>query len=259
MRWSVVVPFYNEQAYLADTVNSLLAQSRACRLILVNNGSTDDSRRIAQDLIAPYNGLHLLVDEECAGQVYSLERGLALVETEYVAICDADTFYPSAYLARAEALLQREDIVVASAWPLRPGASAFRRVLSALHRVGAIRLLSWQNHVAGSGHAFCTAALERAGGYCSGRWPFVLKDHELMARVMLEGKQAADWDHWCSPSPRREDRKGVRWTLAERLRYHATPRSGQVRFFEQWLAPRLEKRDMRDTVLREQPWNNVPV
>lgn len=259
MRWSVVVPFFNEADFLAATVESLLAQTRKCRLILVNNASTDTSRSIAEALLAGRKGGHLLVDEPCAGQVYSLERGLALVETEFVAICDADTFYPPAYLARAEMLLEQDGVVVVSAWPRRLDAPPIRVALSALHRVGATRLLPWQNHVAGSGHAFCTAALDRAGGYSSGRWPFVLKDHELMARVMLEGRQAIDWGHWCSPSPRRLDRKGVRWTLAERLRYHATPRSGQVSFFEHWLAPRLARRNMRDTVLRDQPWSNLPV
>jgi hypothetical protein len=117
-----------------------------------------------------------------------------------------------------------------------------------------MRLLPWQNHVNGGSHCFRTAALTAAGGYDPARWPYVLKDHELMSRVMLLGRAASAVGHYCAPSNRRTDRSAVRWTLAERLRYHLTPASRQRAFFTDWLAPRFAARGRTDTVLRERPW-----
>jgi hypothetical protein len=46
----------------------------------------------------------------------------------------------------------------------------------------------------------------------------------------------------------------VRWTLGERLLYHATPYAAKDWFFYRFLAPRLSRRGMRDTVLRQRQW-----
>jgi glycosyltransferase involved in cell wall biosynthesis len=46
---TVGIPFYNEERYLADAIRSILAQSFSdFELVLVDDGSTDASRAIAQ-------------------------------------------------------------------------------------------------------------------------------------------------------------------------------------------------------------------
>jgi hypothetical protein len=117
-----------------------------------------------------------------------------------------------------------------------------------------LSLLPRQNHVSGAAHCFRRDALVRSGGYDARIWPFVLKDHELMQRVLHLGRQAHSRALWCQSSERRVDRKGVRWTLAERILYHATPFALKDRLFHDLLARRFSARGQRDTVLRRQSW-----
>lgn len=257
MRWSVVLPVYNEAVLLPETLGSLLRQGQPCQLILVDNGSTDCSVAIARQMIAATGRPAIILTEPVPGQVHALKAGLAVVATELVAICDADTIYPQHYLSAAARLFDAggERTVATCAWPTDAGGSdSVASRWSRLHRLTMIRLLDWQNHVNGGSQCFRTDALRAAGGYDPALWPYVLKDHELMSRVLAFGRQAAARDFYCSPSTRRADRRAVRWTLAERLRYHVTPRAGQQAFFQNWLAQRFAARGRVDTVLRDRPW-----
>lgn len=258
MRWSVVLPVFNEADYLPRTLASLAAQSAPFHLYLVDNGSTDGCIEDARRQIAAAGMSATILSEARPGQVHALRRGLAGVATEFVAICDADTVYPPHYLAAATQLFDRHGTacVAACAWlaPERPGR--LRRLARAAHRLGAARLMPWQNHTSGAAQTFRSAALAEAGGYDPAIWPYVLKDHELMHRVLRHGRQAYAADLWCISSERRADRRKVRWTLAERLRYHVTPFARQPDFFQHWLAPRFAGRGQADTVLREQNWSN---
>ena len=106
-RWSVIVPAYNEEAFLEQTVEAIKAQTAAdATLILVDNKSTDGTRRVMDAIktASPERSVVILSDDR-PGKVNALETGIAAIETEFVALCDADTFYPPEYLARAEAML----------------------------------------------------------------------------------------------------------------------------------------------------------
>lgn len=259
MRWSVVVPVYNEAAYLPRTLASLAAQTIPFRLILVDNGSTDTGIAAARDFIAEHRLDAEILSEPVSGQVHALRAGIARVATELVAICDADTFYPPHYLATAGRLFDaRGDACVACcAWPVPETGGRLKRLARAAHRLGVARLLPRQNHVSGAGQSFRTTALRAAGGYDAALWPYVLKDHELMHRVLQLGSQAYAADLWCIPSERRADRRAVRWRLVERLRYHLTPFARKTAFFRDYLKPRFAARGQADTVLRAGAWRDA--
>jgi hypothetical protein len=89
-------------------------------------------------------------------------------------------------------------------------------------------------------------------------WPYVLMDHEVMQRVLKLGRAVYPRDFWCMPSPRRGDRRSVRWTLAERLVYHASPLSWRDWYFYRFLGPRLAARNATHAKLREKTWAHPP-
>lgn len=254
-RWSVVVPVFNEKDFLPHTLLSLADQRAAFRLIVVDNGSTDGciaaARQIARD-----RGLDaLFLDEPQPGQVHALKRGIAAAGGELIAICDADTWYPPHYLARAAEVFDMRGAGCVAVAACNPSAAeGLHARLAIAKQLAVARLLSWQNHTSGACQTFRLSALRAAGGYDAAFWPYVLKDHELMNRVLALGTQAYDRELWCVPSARRQDRTRVRWTLAERLLYHATPFGLQARLFREVLAPRFAARGLADTVLRKQPW-----
>lgn len=257
IRWSVVLPVFNEAGFLPRTLGSLVAQTDRPRLIIVDNASTDDGIAAARRQLAEADTDVLFLSEATPGQVHALRRGIAAVETPLVAICDADTWYPPHYLAHAGRLFDGHGAgCVALGAHLRPeGAGAFHRAAARFHRLTAARAMPRQNHTSGAAQCFRTASLHAAGGYDPAIWPYVLKDHELMHRVLRHGFQKYDADLWCISSGRRRDRRGVRWTLAERLTYHLTPFDAKDAFFRR-LGQRFEARGQRDTVLRQRAWEN---
>jgi len=257
MRWSVVIPVFNEREFLPRTLHSLARQTQPFRLVLVDNGSTDGCIEEARAIIAESGMDALVLNEPTPGQVHALHRGIAEAAGEFVAICDADTWYPPHYLARAEQLFDEcgRKCVAASAYLLPERQEGLWARWRTFHQLTAMTLLPRQNHTSGAGHCFRLNELRAAGGYDARLWPYVVKDHEMMHRVLERGRQAFARDFWCVPSERRQNRTGVRWTLAERILYHLTPFRLKTRFFHQFLGPRFAARRLGDTVLRQQPWS----
>ena len=255
-RWTVLVPFFNEATCLEATLASLAAQSVPARVVLIDNGSTDDSGAIAAAACKRLGLDHQLIVERRPGKVAALKAGLARVASVYVATCDADTWYPPHYLAAAEHVLARGS-AVAGAFFVSPSASARERRRAA-RRIGATAaLLRGQCHTGGAGQAFRTDALRRAGGFDPRRWGYVLEDHEVVHRVLRQGGMRYAGDLWCCPSPRPRDRASIRWTLAERLLYCiAAPIAGDW-FFYRFLAARLDARRLTSVAIRERQFQDV--
>lgn len=258
--FTVVLPFFNEEKFLAATLDSLARQTLPpVRMVLVDNASTDRSPAIAREFAARNPSLNAEVRREArAGKASALALGLAGVEEGLVATCDADTYYPPRYLAGAQRIFARDDrIDAAIAFGVAstdPAASRWTRLKGA----AMARLAPRQTHGGGYGQCFRAAALRRAGGFSPERWPYCLMDHEIMHRIVKAGgKLGYDADHWCAPSARRADRRRVRWTIAERLFYHVVPFSRRDWFFYQFLGPRFERRKLGELALREQPWNVI--
>lgn len=256
MRWSVIIPVFNERGYLPATLRSLATQSIPFRLIIVDNASTDGCIEEARRIIAECRLDAIVLREERVGQVHALKRGVDAADSEFVAICDADTWYPPHYLQQAETLFDSHGpgCIAAAALLLPPSGRGLRTRLKRWHQLTAARLMPRQNHTSGAAQCFRLAALRRSGGYDARIWPYVLKDHELMHRVLLLGSQAYHPELWCTSSDRRTSRRGVRWTLAERLAYHLVPFHLKSRFFSDFLAPRFAARGLGDTCLRQRPW-----
>ncbi len=263
-RWTIVIPYFNEAAFLTATLQSLSGQTlRPFRVILVDNGSTDASAALAACWAEAQTGINVsLLSEQTPGQVHALARGIAAVDTEYLAICDADTFYPPDYLALADSCLSASppSVVgyIAHNSRGRPGSLAERSKRSLYSHI-IPKLLRHQAHGGGYAHLMRTAPFRASGGYSAKLWPYVLKDHELAHRLMKQGEVRYSPDLWVRPSIRRTDRKGVRWTLWERILYHVTPPAAKDWFWYSYMRPRFEARGQKDTVLRAQPWEKATV
>ncbi|MCK5189033.1 MAG: glycosyltransferase family 2 protein, partial [Methylococcales bacterium] len=85
---TVIVPAYNEADCIADTVNSLLAQSLAPEeIIIVDDGSTDNTAEICRSL-----GVTVIAPPENTGSKAGAQNyALAQIKTKYTLAIDADT------------------------------------------------------------------------------------------------------------------------------------------------------------------------
>jgi len=108
LRVSVIIPCFNYGRYLPEAVQSTLASSlRQIEIIIVDDGSTDDSREVAQRLIDdhPEAAIQLIVQRNCGapGQVRNV--GIARARGEYILCLDADDkLHPDFLRACAAAL-----------------------------------------------------------------------------------------------------------------------------------------------------------
>jgi len=99
----VIVPVYNVEAYLAECLDSLLAQTaRDLEVVMVDDGSTDGSAAIAEDYAAR-DGRLRLVRQDNHGLGHARNTGVAASSGEYLAFADSDDLVP----ADAYALLLR--------------------------------------------------------------------------------------------------------------------------------------------------------
>ena len=102
---SVVVPAYNYGRYLGECARSVLAQRDVdVKLIIVDDCSSDGTPAITEELAAD-SRVTVLRNEPNEGQIPSVNRGMELVNTEFVVKFDADDLLPPGALARATALL----------------------------------------------------------------------------------------------------------------------------------------------------------
>lgn len=87
---SVIVPVYNGAEYLERCVNSVLQQTyRKIQLILVNDGSTDNSLQICRRY-AKQDSRVVVIDKANSGVSDSRNRGIARAEGVYLQFVDCD-------------------------------------------------------------------------------------------------------------------------------------------------------------------------
>lgn len=101
---SVIITFLNEERFLAEAIESALAQKYAnCELILINDGSTDASGEIARNYIAKYPGKIIYAEHENHGNKglsASRNLGIDLAVGELIAFLDADDIWTTDKLSR---------------------------------------------------------------------------------------------------------------------------------------------------------------
>lgn len=100
---SVVIPAYNCQAYIGETISSVLAQSfRDLELIVVDDGSTDRTVELAAGFGPPVR----IVRQGNAGVCAARNRGIRESVGRYICLLDHDDYWLPEKLATQVALLQ---------------------------------------------------------------------------------------------------------------------------------------------------------
>jgi|SRR5215470_4864511 len=103
---SIVLPNYNHARLIPRALGALLAQERPPdEIIVVDDGSTDDSLAVVQRYATENPSIRLLVNEENRGVIFSLNRGLRAARGRYVYFAAADDWVMSGFFAEALAML----------------------------------------------------------------------------------------------------------------------------------------------------------
>lgn len=105
MRFSVIIPLYNKAPYVAKAIQSVLSQTYAdFELIIVDDGSKDDSFKIATQAIEGYDHCRLL-HQENAGVSMARNNGVATSRGDYLCFLDADDWWEPTFLEEMSKLI----------------------------------------------------------------------------------------------------------------------------------------------------------
>jgi hypothetical protein len=112
---STIIPAYNRPAQLREAVASVLAQDyRPLEIIVVDDGSSDDTFEVAQALARDNPGVVHAVTQVNTGPGGARERGRLMAQGEFIQYLDSDdVLLPSKFTAQVAALRGRSDCHVA--------------------------------------------------------------------------------------------------------------------------------------------------
>lgn len=105
MRFSVIIPLYNKAPYVTKAVNSVLAQSYSdYELIIMDDGSSDDSYDVARSIIDGHSNCHIYRQEN-SGASMARNNAVALSKGDYLCFLDADDWWASSFLEKMSGLI----------------------------------------------------------------------------------------------------------------------------------------------------------
>lgn len=110
---TIVIPTYNMQDYLRRCLDSLIVpekQMQHLEVLVVNDGSKDNSSAIAHEYQDKYPDTFRVIDKENGNYGSCVNRGLKEATGKYIKILDADDWYDTEVLTNFIALLLTLDV-----------------------------------------------------------------------------------------------------------------------------------------------------
>ena len=107
---SVVIPVYNDPDGIENTLKSITEQSYLNdnhEVIIVDNDSTDDTRRVAERVAERQSNVRVIVEEEVQGSYAARNRGIDHAEGEILAFLDANMIVEGDWLESAVESIKR--------------------------------------------------------------------------------------------------------------------------------------------------------
>jgi len=186
---SIVVPAYAHALYIAQAIESVIAQSfKDWELIIINDGSPDNTAEVVTPFLSDPRISY--IDQQNQGQAAARNRGLALARGEYARFLDDDDLLPNDALEWSVAYLQEHPSVSAVIGGVQYIDASGMSLESIQSREGTLDLaavLTGTYPTASPGQtAFRTESLRRIGGFD----PHLrnVDDFDLMCRLVKDGR-----------------------------------------------------------------------
>lgn len=140
--FSIVVPCYNEEASIAETVEALageLDSPAPYEVIVVDDGSKDDTAKALARIEGRFQRLRVISHANNRGYGAALKTGILAARSELIAITDADGTYPNERLPELVARCAEHQMVVGA----RVGDDVSYSKLRAIPKLFLSRWVSW--------------------------------------------------------------------------------------------------------------------
>lgn len=113
MKVSILLPVYNAESTIRETIDSILNQTYTdFDVVIINDGSSDNS----EQTILEYKDerIHYYKNESNRGLIYTLNRGIELCKGEYIARIDADDIMLPTRLEEQIKFMEEHPAIIAS-------------------------------------------------------------------------------------------------------------------------------------------------
>ena len=102
---SIIIPVYNGEKFIADTIQSLRKQPlySICEIIIINDGSTDHTQQICESFAQKEDNIHIQ-NKKNQGVSAARNYGIRQARGQYIMFLDADDRYVNGFID--ESLLQ---------------------------------------------------------------------------------------------------------------------------------------------------------
>lgn len=116
---SIIIPAYNEEKRLLPTLNKICAylsnQGFPYEIIVVDDGSTDDTLQMVRNFASSEENVVILVNGQNSGKGYSVKKGMLSARGKYVFFTDADLSTPIEEIEKCLPYLKNGyDVVIGS-------------------------------------------------------------------------------------------------------------------------------------------------
>ena len=146
---SVVVPVYNASRWLQVSLDSLVGQrfGESVEIIIVDDGSTDQSINIIEKAKKRHSALKLLRNERNLGIVASLNRALDAAEGRFIARMDADDICMPTRFYRQLRFIRESGVDLCGSWFVEFGNGIPRAVRWPHSEAGLRTSMLFQNSI----------------------------------------------------------------------------------------------------------------
>lgn len=107
MQFSVIIPVYNVEQYLEESVNSVLNQGeKDIEILLVDDGSTDNSGKICDAFQNAHPEIITVIHKKNEGLLLTRRRGIQASKGEWIVHLDSDDYMMPGLLSTAKQIIQ---------------------------------------------------------------------------------------------------------------------------------------------------------
>lgn len=104
---TVAIPCYNSQDYMRHAVESVLAGGEDVEVLIIDDGSTDDTAKIADEMEEEHPGIIRAIHQENGGHGEAVNAGLKNAKGLYFKVLDSDDWFDRESLIKVLEKLRR--------------------------------------------------------------------------------------------------------------------------------------------------------
>lgn len=192
MKFSILIPAYNEEQSIAACLNSLISVAYEDKeIIVVDDASTDLTVQVVERFLD--KGVVLVRREKNGGRAAALNSGLQRATGDVIITTDADTVVHSGWLQRFASCLEQHDVVaVGGAYQAYNKDKSLVNATSILDQIlnGVFKKSLIPNKLSGVNSAIRRSALLHLGGFNENSW--WSEDSELGWKLEKAGRVVYD-------------------------------------------------------------------